>query len=94
MNVESTYSHYLSLTGDVNAAATLTLAAATAGVKPETPSGDYLTVRQAAARYKLGLRTVYRLVEQGLPVTRIGKTIRIRPSDLEQRLADQDTIFD
>jgi len=35
MNVDSTYAHYLNLTGDVNAAATLTLAVATAVVKPE-----------------------------------------------------------
>jgi excisionase family DNA binding protein len=92
MNVDTTYHHYLTLTGDIQAAATLTLAVATA--KVETPSGDYLTVRQAAARYKLGLRTVYRLVERGLPVTRVGKAIRIQASDLEQRLADQDSIFD
>jgi excisionase family DNA binding protein len=47
-----------------------------------------LTVKQAAKMYNIGQRTVYRLVEKGLPHTKIGKTIRINPADLELWLSE------
>jgi excisionase family DNA binding protein len=50
---------------------------------------ELLTVKQAAEVYGIGERTLYRLVERGeLTHTRIGKTIRLKPSDLEQYLAN------
>ena len=51
-------------------------------------SATALTVKQAAAKYQLGLRTVYRLIENGMPVTRVGRAIRINPVDLELWLSE------
>jgi excisionase family DNA binding protein len=62
-------------------------------VEASLPTAEYLTVKQAAAKYNLGERTVYRMVEQGLPVVRAGKSIRIKPRELEKRLADSETIL-
>jgi excisionase family DNA binding protein len=47
-----------------------------------------LTVKQAAKMYNIGQRTVYRLVEKGLPHTKIGSAIRINPVDLELWLSE------
>ena len=45
------------------------------------------TVKQAAARYNMGERTLYRLLEQGeLPSRGNGTSKRIKPADLEQHL--------
>ena len=52
---------------------------------------ELLTVRQAAKRFNIGERTVYRLIENGLPVSRVGRAVRIKPSDLAKRLQDQGT---
>ena len=50
-----------------------------------------LKVKQAAALYNIGERTLYRLVERGeLPHCRIGSAIRIKPVDLERYLEYQD----
>jgi excisionase family DNA binding protein len=96
------YDAYLQSTGDANAAATLVLATvqAIAGPTVKTTSNEqpalrseYLTVKQAASKYNLGERTIYRMVSDGLPVVRAGKAIRIRPRDLEKRLADSETIL-
>jgi excisionase family DNA binding protein len=94
------YEEWLAKTGEVTAAAMLVLAqvqaslGATPDCRPEEqPVGDYLTVRQAAKRYNLGERTIYRMVEDGLPVVRAGKAIRIKPRDLEKRLADSETVL-
>jgi excisionase family DNA binding protein len=38
--------------------------------------------------YNIGQRTVYRLVEKGLPHTKIGSAIRINPVDLELWLSE------
>ena len=54
----------------------------------------YLTVKQAAERLQVSERTIARMIDNGLPVTRAGKTVRIKPSDLEQHLEEQDTRFD
>lgn len=57
---------------------------------PDLGSGDLLTVNQAAARFNIGRRTIYRLVERGeLNSHRVGSAIRIRPSDLEAYLEGQ-----
>ena len=46
-----------------------------------------LTVKQAAARYNMGERTLYRLLEHGeLPNCGHGTSRRIKPSDLERYL--------
>jgi excisionase family DNA binding protein len=46
-----------------------------------------LTVKQAAARYNMGERTLYRLLEQGdLPNRGHGTSKRIKPADLERYL--------
>lgn len=57
---------------------------------PDLGTGDLLTVNQAAARFNIGRRTIYRLVERGeLAHHRVGSAIRIRPSDLEAYLEGQ-----
>ena len=44
-----------------------------------------LNARDVAAALKMGLSTVYQLVERGdLPSVRIGRSVRIRPEDLEK----------
>lgn len=51
---------------------------------------ELLTVRQAAERYNIGERTLYRLVEGNeLPHHRIGSAIRIKPADLLRYLENQ-----
>jgi excisionase family DNA binding protein len=89
------FDYWLARTNDPNAAATLVLAEVQASSLRSTPCHEqdlpvavpidagYLTVKQAATKYQLGLRTVYRLVENGMPVTRVGTAIRINPVDLE-----------
>ena len=44
-----------------------------------------LNAQDVAAALKMGLSTVYMLVERGeLPSIRIGRSVRIRPEDLEE----------
>ena len=44
-----------------------------------------LNAQDVAAALKMGLSTVYMLVERGeLPSIRIGRSVRIRPEDLEK----------
>ena len=50
----------------------------------------YLTVKPAAERLQVSERTISRMIDNGLRVTRAGKTVRIRPADLEEF----DTRFD
>jgi excisionase family DNA binding protein len=57
---------------------------------PES-TGDLLTVAEAASKFKLGERTIYRMVEQGLPVSRAGRAVRIKLQDLQRFLADSET---
>lgn len=97
------YEYWLAKTGDPSAAATLVLAEVQASavmaefVHPsdstQLDGAEFLTVKQAAQKYNLGERTIYRMVEEGLPVTRAGRAIRIRPRDLAKRLADSETIL-
>jgi excisionase family DNA binding protein len=44
-----------------------------------------LNAQEVATTLNMGLSTVYQLVERGeLPSIRIGRTVRIRPEDLEK----------
>jgi excisionase family DNA binding protein len=94
------YRRYLKETGSEIAAAIFALDAnrtQPANGGPLTnPSADaeYLTVKQAAKRLQVSERTIARMIDKGLRVTRAGKTVRIRPADLEQHLEEQDTRFD
>ena len=56
---------------------------------PPNPDGPRVLDAQGAARYlSLGLDTLYRLVRSGeLPHSRIGKSIRFRPEDLDEYIA-------
>jgi len=96
------YRGYLAETGSEVAAAIFALDAhhRTSGLAatprntnlPAEPG--YLTVKQAAERLQVSERTIARMIDRGLPVTRAGKTVRIKPADLEQHLEELDTRFD
>ncbi len=46
---------------------------------------DFLTVQEAADRYRVSRRTIERHIKAGrIPVTRIGRLIRIRRTDLDR----------
>ena len=67
-------------TGDTSAAAMLTLAYAMLDCQQEKP----LSVREAAQRKGVGDDLIYRACKEGhLKHEKIGRTIRIRPADLE-----------
>jgi excisionase family DNA binding protein len=95
--VEQRYDYWFVKTNDPGAAATLVLAEVNSAAQPiDLPAKtqpEYLTVKQAAKSYNLGERTIYRMVEDGLSVVRAGRAIRIKPRDLEKRLADSETIL-
>jgi predicted DNA-binding transcriptional regulator AlpA len=75
--LQTCFSQYRKLTGSAEAAATLVLAQVQSGQRelpqPTSDKAEFLTVKQAAEKYNIGERTIYRLVEDGLPVTRVGK---------------------
>jgi excisionase family DNA binding protein len=55
----------------------------------QSASPVFLTVPELAARWSVTDRTLRRLVGQGdLPVTRIGRSVRFRLSDVERYEAD------
>ncbi|WP_428308246.1 helix-turn-helix domain-containing protein [Lacipirellula sp.] len=56
------------------------------GTEPEL-----LTVKQAAKRFNIGERTIYRIIKNGLPVSRAGKAVRIKPADLAKALEYEGT---
>jgi excisionase family DNA binding protein len=92
------YREYLEETGEPVAAAIFAIdsyhrreTGDAARVSESITGPELLTVRQAARKYNLGERTVYRMVEEGLPVTRVGRAVRIKPRDLERWLEDQGT---
>ena len=93
--IKNLFNQYRELTGDANAAATLVLAQIQSGQRelPQPINGDYLTVKQAAEKYNIGERTIYRMVEDGLTVARVGKAIRIKPRDLAKWLEDSETLL-
>ena len=56
----------------------------------DPPAAGPLTVKQAAERLGVSPKTIYDLVEKGrLRCIRIGRTIRIQPSDLEMGTAER-----
>jgi excisionase family DNA binding protein len=57
--------------------------------QPFVPGG-LLTVAEVAAAMRVSNMTVYRLIKTGeLPAVRVGKSYRIRESDLERFLQDR-----
>lgn len=87
MNIDQTtadlYHDFKRLTNDAAAAAMLTLAHAILSKVQPTPS-ELLSVRQVAQRLCIGVDAVYDLCREGrLRHQRIGRTIRIRPRDLD-----------
>ncbi len=83
--VNALYDEYLHHTsGDKVAAASLTLAAVLMENNAPAPPEAALTVAEAAKRLKVATNTVYDLVERGqLRHYRIGRTIRIIPTDID-----------
>jgi excisionase family DNA binding protein len=91
------YAKALHALGDVTRAAEANLRAATIRSAADIPviaslptlDGPRVLDAQGAARYlSLGLDTLYRLVRSGeLPHSRVGKSIRFRPEDLDEYIA-------
>lgn len=53
------------------------------------PLGDFLTVAEVAEFCQVSTATVYRLcAEEGMPRTRVGKSIRIPAAGLDEWLRD------
>lgn len=51
----------------------------------EKPLSRLLNAQEVAAALNMGLSTIYMLMERGeLPSIRIGRSVRIRPEDLEK----------
>ena len=48
----------------------------------------YLTIKEVQEEYKISRSTVYRLIEKGLPVLKVGKSVRIKKEDLENFLKE------
>lgn len=72
------FDQFKAQTGDVSAAAMLTLAAAL------LPASEPLTVKQAAERRGVSVDAIYDLCNSGqLRHRRIGKAIRIEAADLD-----------
>ena len=83
-SVEATYREFLSLTGSPEAAATLVLADATLRQQAEAqPSGDWLTIKQAAAAFNISERSLYRLTDLH---HKNGRSVRIKRSELASHL--------
>ncbi|WP_428303552.1 helix-turn-helix domain-containing protein [Lacipirellula sp.] len=84
------YQHFLELTGDPLAASNLTLAEVTLSAKaPKIPEAELLTIKQAAEQFAISERTLYRMIDDGLPVARVGRSgrgTRIKPADLSKAL--------
>ena len=55
-------------------------------------ASEILTVKETAALLRIGLSSLYRLIEknQGPPALRLGRSIRFRRSTLEKFLDSQD----
>jgi excisionase family DNA binding protein len=81
MNIESSFLHYQRLAGDSAAAAMLVLAEVLVDSRPpQTP----LAIGEVSSRLGVSRSMVYALISQGkLVACKIGRAIRIRPSDLD-----------
>ena len=78
--IEQLYARFFDLTREPLAASNLTLAAVIAAQQQEKP----LTAKQAAERLAVSVDCIYDACERGqLAHRRVGRAIRIRPSDLE-----------
>ena len=56
---------------------------------PKTTGERWLSVPEAAEYLGVGMRTVYKLVDQGLiPAYKLGRVIRIKKEDAEDFLED------
>jgi excisionase family DNA binding protein len=71
---------------DENAAEIVAVALAMLDSTEATAVDKPLTVAEAAQRFNLSERTLYRLVEDGLPHLKARGAIRIKPSDLASYL--------
>lgn len=61
---------------------------ATATINTTTGGEKLLTLKDVAGRLQIGRVSVWRLyAERGLRVVKIGRAVRVRPSDLESWLA-------
>jgi excisionase family DNA binding protein len=52
-----------------------------------------LTVAQAAKKYNISKRTIYRMIDDGLPVLKAKGAVRIKATELERYLAEGETLF-
>jgi excisionase family DNA binding protein len=86
------YNSTLAQVGKPLVAAAITLAQIIENERSQSsePTPDFLTVKQAAKKYNLGERTIYRMVENGLPVIRAGRAVRVRPRDVQKYLSDSE----
>jgi excisionase family DNA binding protein len=90
MSILELYNSTLAQIGEPLAAAAITLAQVIENEREQTaePTPDFLTVKQAAKKFNLGQRTIYRMIENGLPVIRAGRAVRLKPRDLTKWMAD------
>jgi excisionase family DNA binding protein len=90
MSTLELYKATLAQVGEPLAAAAITLAQVIENERSQSaePASDFLTVKQAAKKFNLGERTVYRMIENGLPVIRAGRAVRVKPRDLSKWMAD------
>ena len=84
--VEQLFAEYLQRTGEIAAAASLTLAdvmQSSADRVEATPPGQPFTVAEAAKRLNISACTVYELCQKGrLSHHRVGRAIRITLADI------------
>jgi excisionase family DNA binding protein len=61
-------------------------------VQPNESQSKFVTVAEVASELRVSNMTVYRLVQSGqLPAVRVGRSYRIRSTDVDRYLADQYT---
>jgi excisionase family DNA binding protein len=61
-------------------------------VQPNEAQSKFVTVAELASELRVSNMTVYRLVQSGqLPAVRVGRSYRIRATDVDRYLADQYT---
>jgi len=85
--IEKLFAHYLTVTDDAQAAATLVLAEVMASSQGST--GDYLSLAGAAKMLGVSPDTVGRLCNSGkLKHKRIGRLIRINRPDLDEYMEE------
>ncbi len=85
MTVKQLYKSHFDETGDVSAAAMLTLAELLDKESPGGPESSLLTIQQVAALFQVNMRTIRRRVSDGTfpkPV-KIGRSLRWNRADLE-----------